>query len=591
MDYVVGLDSRNLLGAYKAGARFVIRQRMALNQINVFPVPDGDTGNNLASLMQFIVREAKEGSTPKATMDGIAEAALLGARGNSGIIFAQYFYGLSNELSEDLCEVTLDDFANIHEKAVAYAYEAIEVPEEGTMLTAMKHFGQALSKYRKTDFQIAVDKAVIELDEVVKNTQTQLKCLKQAKVVDAGAKGFFHFIEGLRAYFRGEIDDGDPSDFVVEEFLNHHVASEITYRYCTEGLIEDSSASPERIKGLLKELGDAIIVAGSLRKMRVHIHTNEPEKVIDILSGFGNVVFHKAEDMVRQNSLFDGPKYPIALVTDSVADLPSRFIEEHQIQVLHLKLLYKDSYFIDRLTVTNEKLLEYSKNSERITSSQPEYLEVVNMLNVLKTQYKQILILPVAKVLSGTYNVFAKAIQEISEPGFDIRIVDSRENSVAQGMLVKYAADRIASGDDLDTLELKIKQQVANSRIYVAVATLDAMVRSGRLSSRGALIANKLRMKPIVTLKESGEGGLAGMAIGQQGSLKKIKQKLLQLKKNSTKLKYSVIHVENSDGAMKYADELTQVLGQPPEYIETTSGVIALGAGAGAIAVGVLWEV
>src|SRR5690554_4320652 len=141
------LNGEALYYAFLSGANEVIKQKYELNRINVFPVPDGDTGSNLAYTMYTIVEQARIRNTVKMTMETIAEAALNGARGNSGIIFAQYVNGMYMEMPEE-GEVSVDGFSNLASKAVDYAYKSIAEPVEGTMITVIKDWARYLQEYK-----------------------------------------------------------------------------------------------------------------------------------------------------------------------------------------------------------------------------------------------------------------------------------------------------------------------------------------------------------------------------------------------------------------------------------------------------------
>ena len=141
------IDNRRLYNAYLAGALEVIKNKNILNKINVFPVADGDTGTNLSSTMRSIIMEADYRESFKASFETIANAAIMGARGNSGIIFAEYLNGINQELTSSL-HITLEDFIQANSKAVEYAYNAVAEPVEGTMITVIKSFALSLERFQ-----------------------------------------------------------------------------------------------------------------------------------------------------------------------------------------------------------------------------------------------------------------------------------------------------------------------------------------------------------------------------------------------------------------------------------------------------------
>lgn len=586
------ISNKHIYMAYKAGAVEVIRHRSQLNKINVFPVADGDTGSNLASLMKGILHGSTLGDTVDVTMSSIAEAALVGARGNSGIIFAQYLTGLSMSMTRGTASISMNDFAIANTLAVKKAYEAVEEPVEGTMLTLIKVFSDGISRYFNHDevAEIATLNNVIgEMGEALNKTTDQLEVLKKAEVVDAGAKGFYHFVAGFISFLLSPKEEMVETDVVEEVFFDEPILHDehITYRYCTEALVRHCDMDIATLKKEILDFGDSVIVAGSELLFRLHIHTNEPTKVFSVLRQHGLITFQKVDDMKAQNILVKGPKYKIGLITDSVADIPMSMVDAYEIQVMPLDLLYKEEVFIDRLTITNSEVLHYDGlGKDRPTSSQPKLAKVQELYERMKKAYDHVLVLPVAKALSGTYNVFVQAREGICDDGFTVEVIDTKQNSAAQGLLVATAAKLIDEGYAFKQLIKAIEEKVSKSKIYVAVKNLDAMIRSGRLSTKGGKIAKTINLKPIVTLDEQGDGGLGGIAFSFKGSLKKISGKLEKIQKISGLEGYCVVHINNAKMADVYAETLIELLGMQPMYIEEVSSVIAVGAGEGAVAVG-----
>ncbi len=209
-----------------------------------------------------------------------------------------------------------------------------------------------------------------------------------------------------------------------------------------------------------------------------------------MVRNIGHVVYEKVDDMIAQSRIIRDRKYPIALVTDSIADIPMDLIDHYQINVLPLNILYKDQTFIDRMTIGNEGVLSLDKaGANRPTSSQPELIRVKELYERLSHHYSQIIVISVAKALSGTYNVFDKASEEFREKGISIEVIDSKQNSAAQGLLVLQCAKMIDQGLLYQDIVTSMSDVIGKSKIYVGVKNLHAMIRSGRLSTKGGKIA------------------------------------------------------------------------------------------------------
>jgi uncharacterized protein len=581
-----------MYSAYLSGAREVMRHKDTLNKINFFPVADGDTGTNLCSTMNSIIRESSPHDSISKTLLSIADSALKGARGNSGIIFAQYLYGLGNE-SVNARSMTIDDFVDTNLKAVTYAYEAIAEPVEGTIITVIKDFAEALHRIRQhsIDFIELVNSAYLELEKSVKNTTNQIKILKQSGVVDSGAKGFSLFIKGFLDHLRSGKEDlsidncrVQEEDIVLEVPTHSHL--EILHRYCTEAMIEGNGIENHSLQEMLAGLGDSLLVAGNSRRAKIHIHADEPYRVFDILRDVGKITYQKVDDMAKQNDVIENKRYQIALVTDSIADLPKDFVDRHQIHVIPLNILLGDISYLDKLTILNKTVLEYADGDNGLpTSAQPDYKVIENLFSFLSTYYKSILVITVAKPLSGTFSLISKVASEFKSRFPEIYVVDSKLNSAAQGLLVKRAQRYLEQGLGIQEILDKVRQDIPNGRILVNVKTIDNMIKSGRLGVRAGKIARMLHLKPIVSLDETGKGNLSGIAFSFGGSLRKAIAVVKKTMKKKTIENYALVHADNYEEACRYARVFTDIIGFPPDFIEEVSSITAVAAGRGTVAV------
>lgn len=587
------LTSNQIYHAMMHGAHSVIKNKETLNLINVFPVRDGDTGSNLASMMRSILQLSRFETSVKATLESISDAAILGARGNSGIIFAQYFSGLSQAV-EDVESISLEAYIAASNQAALFAYHAIENPVEGTMITLMKAWAIALkeeSRFKKNILDV-FSGAFSKIEDALEKTKQQLEALRKANVVDSGAKGFTYFIEGSLYYiktgkaldFEKEYDD-EPD---VIEHLSHDEQNTLEqYRYCTECLLENPLEEQELIKKYLSGMGNSLVMASNHHKLRIHIHTDHPEQVFDHLYDKGAIIFQKVDDMKKQQAMMNRRRASVALITDSIADLPEAWTELHQVHIVNLDILFKDRMYMDKLTIKPERLLELSEEFHvHPTSSQPSPKRIENLYDYLSTYYTEAIVLTVSKELSGTFNNFDQVSKKYKHEAFDITVINTRQNSVAQGLLVKKCAELIESGVSTGQIVKQMERMISDTKILVQVKNLDSMIRSGRLSVRTGKIGKKIGMKPIITLDNDGKGALDAIAFSEKGSNKKILQHLKKILKHRTIERYAIIHVGNLKGAQELAQSVTPLIGFAPEYIDETSSIIAISAGFGAVAIG-----
>jgi DegV family protein with EDD domain len=567
------------------GARLVMQNKSFLNKINVFPVADGDTGTNLFSTMQSVVMNSEVKPNLKDTLESVADSAIIGARGNSGLIFAQYFQGLS-EGAKETDEMSLQDFIQANREGMTKAYNAIETPVEGTILTIMRTFHNALLNKEYSDELELLDSATKKVEKAVEETPSQLKVLKKANVVDSGAKGFYYFIKGFVDGLKGHFTRKDDlfSTEVLPELVDVHDEA-ITYRYCTEALIT-TDKDESLIKDMVRDLGDSLVTVKGKKKMRLHIHTDHPEVFFDRLSSHGKIMTQKVDDMVKQYDMVHHRKYDRVIVTDSIADLPKDYVDQEQIHVVNLNILFDDETYIDKLTITNEMILSRSsKSKDHPSSSQPSVKSIENTFNYLLNYYKEIIVITVSEALSGTHNAFVKVAMDKGLLGNKIHIINSKQNSVAQGLLVWQAQEYLKLGINTNELIGKLNADIIHSKILVQINTLDPMIASGRLSVKAGGIAKKVGLKPIVTLNENGEGAIGKIAFSKKSAIKKIINMLDKLHNEKKIKRFAVTYIDDYESAMVFSKQIEEKLGIPCEFIVQSSSIIAVGAGTGAQAV------
>ncbi|MBS4201137.1 DegV family EDD domain-containing protein [Bacillus sp. FJAT-49732] len=589
------IDSEKIYYTFRSGASAVIQHKRELNNINVFPVPDGDTGTNLAFTMNAILSEAKVGNSAKETMYSIAEAALTGARGNSGIIFAQFMNGIYMALEEQK-DISIVAFSSAAKKAISYAYQAVTNPIEGTMLSVMKAWTESLYtlKDQAADFAQLFHASLQVAFEALMNTPNQLKVLKEASVVDSGAKGFIHFLEGATQYLTTlEMNEvaisASEADYRPAVHQLDHI--DLTYRYCTEALLEGDGLDLEKIKHSLLDLGDSLIVAGSATKAKVHLHTNSPSLLFDRLRGYGKIISQKADDMVRQYETVHTRKHKIALVTDSIADLPQSIMDYHQIHMLPLNLIIDDSSYLDKTTISPSYLYQFMDDGENYpTSSQPTRKAAKSFLQFLEAHYESIIVITVSQQMSGTYDTFMKAARAIGLDKNKIAIIDSKLNSVAQGLVVLKAAEEIDSGKHFEEVIELVEQTVQNTKIFVSVNTLKYMVRSGRVKKLQGFAAKLFNLKPVVSIDDHGEGMVIGKALSVKGNTKKIQSLVSEMMKTKTIVNYAIVHADAEDRAQQYEGIFTALIGRKPKYTTEISSIVAMNAGIGCVAIAIITE-
>ena len=292
------LNGNRLYHAVLAGGYAVIQDQAYLNKINVFPVPDSDTGTNLASTMKAIAEGAIANRSIKATLKSIANAALSGAQGNSGIIFAQFIHGVSKETEHEF-KLSTKAFGEAVKRAVLYVHKAIVTPVEGTMITVIRDWAEAVYQKRTqtSDFSELLTDSLPVAQKSLKETTQKLQVLARAGVVDAGAKGFVDFLEGIVHFMKKGKLSRIPKMEVMpthEEIRIPTARESLEYRYCSEALLTGQALDADKIRGIVQQHGGSAVVAGTEEKVRIHVHTNDPSSLFFTLKDYGAIIQIKA---------------------------------------------------------------------------------------------------------------------------------------------------------------------------------------------------------------------------------------------------------------------------------------------------------
>ena len=301
-----GADLRRLI--ISAAASIEINKQK-LNELNVFPVPDGDTGTNMSMTINSAASDLRRTEDP--SLDKVASVAasamLRGARGNSGVILSLLFRGLSKKLKgADHCDGVL--WAEALQEGVDAAYKAVMKPAEGTILTvsrlAAAKARQAAEENNHIEFvhQAAIEEAKIALA----NTTNQNPVLKKAGVVDAGGKGWLLVLEAMDAALRGEdvvVPDGGVGDAKEQADFADFDTDDITFTYCTEFIISrENQDDPDKLREFLSSIGDSLVVVDDEEIIKVHVHTNDPGKALHEAMDYGSFVTVKIENMRVQHT-------------------------------------------------------------------------------------------------------------------------------------------------------------------------------------------------------------------------------------------------------------------------------------------------
>ncbi len=289
--------------------------KSSVDALNVFPVPDGDTGTNMTLTLKSAVTEmnACEGNSIEALCVAFNRGALKGARGNSGVILSQIIKGMFSEIMKCTEVITTKDFARACNKGCETAYKAVTVPKEGTILTIIKAIAESAKQNVKADsFETFLHSIITDAEQALQMTPDLLPVLKKAGVVDAGGRGLVIIFSGMYKMLAGEMINIDFVDKVTvdvtseENHVKYESLADIRFAYCTEFFIinifeKTTEADINSLRQHLLEIGDSVLCIGDLQLVKVHVHTNEPNKALGLALQLGELSGVKIENMLQQN--------------------------------------------------------------------------------------------------------------------------------------------------------------------------------------------------------------------------------------------------------------------------------------------------
>ncbi len=590
------INGKFLYYAFIAGGNQILQNQLEINRINVFPVNDKDTGTNLASTIRSVIDNIKPHKSYKTTVNNIADAALMGARGNSGVIFAQFLHGLSRETSNKQI-ITLPEFAESVNNSIPYIYEAIANPVEGTMLTVIKEWSDFLNTKKEAvhDFKNVIIDSFAVLEKSLEETTFKLKVLNKSGFVDAGAKGFVLFIKGIIDFIKNRnirnlvVESEESISLIHSEELIDEI---ITHRFCTEAIIRNVNIGKTELQHILSKYGDSVVVAGSESICRIHVHTNQPAELFHRLKDNGTITFQKVDDMVRQQETAFNRKWNIALVTDSTCDLSQELIDFYQINVVPINLNFGDNHYLDKVTIQPNQFYDLLETHDEFPkTSQINEQAFTNLYSHLASHYDAIIAVHLTGQFSGTYANSVKAGKRIStEFNKPVHVIDSKNLSGALGLLVLKAAKNIEAGESVESIIKSLERDIIQAKIFVSVRNLKFMIKGGRVSKPKGLIAKLLGLNPVISMDKNGKSLLFGKTFSQEASLNKIYKHIKKICVGKTVWNYIILHANNPEGAQKAEEKMVVITGLKPISVVDISPVIGMHAGNGAIAISLMFN-
>jgi hypothetical protein len=417
--------------------------------------------------------------------------------------------------------------------------------------------------------------------------------LKKAGVVDAGAQGFVDFLEGIHDFIRtGSLREfeSDLSELEVIESENiTHDLTDRTWQFCTECLIKGEAINHKALRKSLMDEGGSMVLAGSKVKAKVHIHTNNPAKIFSICEEYGLVTGQKADDMFQQQESAQNKKMgEIAIVTDSGADFNT---DEFDVHVVPVRYSFGEKGYIDKVSQSIPEFYEeLSTNPIHPQTSQPVPGDFRRQYQFLTTHYKSIISVHIPNSVSGTMQSAQTAVKRL--PGSSVTVLDSLNISVGQGLIVAHAARMVKAGKSHDEIVEGVNYACDNTKVFCCIKDLSYGVRGGRVPSSVKVIADLLRISPILTTSSNGKLEKAGAVFGKNNLGKKMVKYMKKKHDISKPFRISVGHCNCPEdgeilinGLKKTFSNLVSI-----ELLEV-GGALGVHTGPGSLVVGIQEEI
>jgi DegV family protein with EDD domain len=562
-----------------------------LNRINVFPVPDGDTGTNFTMTIRSVADSVGtlENSSLPVVNRAMAQSCVLGAHGNSGMLLSQFLIGFREEIGDRTS-------ADVHvvAQAVGNGFErlsaALDNPVEGTILTVCREVAEAAEKAAKTtdDLKELLSQMVAEANASLERTPELLPALKEAGVVDAGAMGFvrllegiLRLVEGLPVTIPGRVSASSPSAASMAS-----VDMDKDFQFCTEVLVRgDGIPASTAVREHLRAFGGSIVVLKTEDLLKIHVHTDSPDDVFKMASEWGTIEATKADDMREQHSALHVEQSSLEIVVDSSCDLTEELIAEAGIIMVPMQIIHEGNRYRDRIDTDLGEIYERMRREKAVyTTSQPTPGAFREAYRDALTQGSEVLCLSVSGALSGTLNS-ASTVAELDEFS-TVSNFDSRNVSMGLGMLALRARELSEAGCSTDEIIKDLTRIRDQSGLFVTFDTFEHIVRSGRVSRAKGWLGNLLDVKPIMALDPVG----AVVPVDRVRGIENVVPRMMELLEEKltprpARLRMAVMHADALDTAERVKTEIQKRFNPYEVHIGSVTAVIGVHTGPGAWAV------
>jgi len=579
MDYISQNELKKML---LFSSERIERDKEQINKINVFPVPDQDTGNNLSATLKGIKSniENKDFESIAELSDSVLDGALTSAQGNTGIIYTGFLAGFFPCIAEEK-EVGAEKMGIAFEKGYERARESIQDPKEGTMLDVIKAFALAIKDYSKKEkdivknFYFALEKA----NEALLDTSNKMEVLKKAGVVDAGGLGFLMILET----YLDTLKEQEEDSFVIKTKQETEIMKPkrfiqiLSNRYEVVALLDDGYCDEKQIREELDHLGNCLDIIKIKNRTKIHIHTDMPYEVRDIIKKMGNIESLRIEDMAKEVT---GQKsvenVSIGMVIDERAGLSPKIISHYDIEVIPLRIIWEEGE-----NVAGENVCQRIKEAkEKGISSCPKIEPILPefFMESYKTQlqkFDDVLCIVSSSVLSNNYDSALKGRDLLSEEEKShIYVIDSKNISAGQSILILEALEMIAEQRKIEEIVRKIDKTIDKVNLYCIVEKNDWWNKEKKswFKKKTRYSLGEMRNGKIVHIENVKNTEFA------EAIFKKIEKNSKKEIKNGKRIRAVIAHGDNLEEAEKLKKLLKGIKKTDISFINITDPVTSINA-------------
>ena len=587
------LSAYGLRRALMAGIQRVVAQRDEINRINVYPVADGDTGTNLAFTLGTVLQGLREPRFASAgdVLRRAASEAGDGARGNSGAILAHFFHGVAEAVKPG-GRLTPAALAAAAAHGSAHARTAMAEPVEGTMLTVIQAFADGLQTKagaEAPDFRAGFAQALERARDALRRTTGQLKALRAAGVVDAGALGFVALLEGMAEFIehgRGRLDAGLPDELSVAGVdAVPGRADDAGHHHCVQCVVSAEAVDRAALKAALLALPlSRLVIAGSRDHVRLHAHLGDPAPFFATAARFGAVSRQETEDLRA-----GGPaaRRPLAIVTDSGADLPVGEADRLQVHLVPQRISFGGRDFVDGVSISpREFYREMRTGPVPPRTSQPPPGDFRRMFEFLLAHHVRVIDVSLGRALSGTLQSAAGAAARTDAGRIDV--FDSGHVAAALGLLVIWAGEAAQAGLDAPRILEGLARMRSRTAFFAVARDISHGVRGGRAPKVALPLTRLLRLSLMFRNRPNGRLGFAGGLWGRHQLPERFARRIARRLDPARRYRLMVGHCDCAADAERVAATLRASIREIDRlWLVETGAAIGSHAGPGALVIGV----